>query len=498
MTFAADLQRKAAAHYLLTKQREAQEPEVVPACPIPMRAMAVPGLPVPKNVRWYHWTASMYPWHGDHVLAHLDKIAQMGCGGILVVTDGNGKPGWGDSGLQICKEIQARGMIAVPRFFVPPNHRWTDANSWAVQYYLENGINIFQTTNEPDLALEWGGHLPPDWLEQSWMYWIEHAQQIIARGGIPLSPPMASGVFTPGRDAGYWDPQTNPFLWNQQHGVTNFVAGVHAYMLNHPWDYPDDDVNQAGQPLTQEEYDWASGNGQYPLAWDGQDIDYINMVRERDKNPGDTLWQDDACLRAIENYVQLLDHAGFEDIKILSAEGGPVYDDRQDGRYPRNTPPVVEWMMQEKVNYLVDTHLGRVIGDAQWLYANYAIGGTGGWMTNQHFWPGGPYSDSDGYVPQVAYYVGHHSDGSFDTVEPPPPPPPPPDPEPPLPIPEEKPRVNEIEHMGVAIQLAEVESGEGYWRCIHVRMLTACENRGGHHAFIRAFRDGARYYARLR
>ncbi len=86
-------------------------------------------------------------------------------------------------------------------------------------------------------------------------------------------------------------------------------VAIHNYTLNHPLDYPDDPVNQNGQPLTQEEYDelaaWAYSHLTYdqivaqgiPIsaedyakfnrwAWDGRPMEMVNEIRAAQQEPG--------------------------------------------------------------------------------------------------------------------------------------------------------------------------------------------------------------------
>ena len=70
---------------------------------------------------------------------------------------------------------------------------------------------------------------------------------------------------------------------------------IHNYTLNHPLDYPDDDVNQRGKALTEADYD-AEG----AWAWDNMPMDTINAWRWQDKNPGDTILDDASCFRSFE------------------------------------------------------------------------------------------------------------------------------------------------------------------------------------------------------
>ena len=384
--------------------------------------------PKPANgsKRGIHWTASNYPVHSNFQW-HLDWMARCGMGWVKYVSDGNASPGQGDSGVQFGVSCLERGgMIPIQRFYQPADHRWTDANDNAVQACVANGIKYIEPMNEPDLLkVEWENQPPQDqWLERSFTNWIDQAQRIQALGGIPLSPALASGAFRDrGEDAG--QVLVNPFEWIRDAGITDFVCAIHNYTGNHPIDYPYDAVNQEGQPLTQEEYDKYG-----PEAWDYRPLEHTNIQRERDKNPGDTIYDDDSCFLAVILFRELLDEVGFQHVPIMTTEGGPVHTDLWDGRYPRVVPNLFVEMLEQELAWMSDKDWYYCL--CPWLWANNAAGGTGGWADCQLFHPGHPWTDSDGFMPVVKWLIERpiSEDGNTTPTEPP-------DPEPPEPTPPE-------------------------------------------------------------
>ena len=124
-------------------------------------------------------------------------------------------------------------------------------------------------------------------------------------------------------------------------------VAIHNYTLNHPLDYPYDDVNQTGRPLTQEEFDeyarWQYSHLSYaqiqaqgiPLsaedyakfnrwAWDGRSMEMVNQVRASNQNPGQTVLQDANCFNGYRAAgTMMFDALGFH-VPVISTEGGPV------------------------------------------------------------------------------------------------------------------------------------------------------------------------------
>ncbi len=445
--------------------------------PVSARAIAqatsarrsLPAITPPASVRWVHWLASMYPLVNGTIIRHLRWLKEFGVGGLLLLTDGNANSeATGDSGWAFARAAKGEGLDVIVRFYGPVEHRWTDANSKAVTAYLRIGVDKIQTTNEPDLlTVEWSRPAPREnWLRVAFEYWLPHAQMINSLGAWAITPPMASGVFADrGNIAGQWQTSVNPFIWCREQGL-QIIGGVHAYLLNHPWDYPYDDVNQRGTPITDEEWSFATENGRWPQAWGADSRDTINRWRAEDQNPGDDIWADDACGQVFRCYRQLLDAAGYTDAWLFSGEGWAVNMNRQDRRYPANTPPVMyrnntrhfEWMCR----------FGYILGNAGWIYANGSLGGTGGWASDQHYQPGAPEANSDGHLYAVAKLRERPVELDWGG------PPPEPKPEPPQPEPEPEdpmdrdwqiPPWNEAQ-----VIEADVQAGGQYWKLTAARL----------------------------
>jgi hypothetical protein len=434
----------------------------------------------PHGVRYEHWNASMYPIANEDSRRQMRWMKSVGVVGLMVLTDGNAGQGPldGDSGWGFAQLAVQEGLDVVVRYYRSVEHGWTDAMTKATERYVSIGVNKVQTTNEPDLlGVEWSGKVDPKhWLEVAFDYWMRDAHMINSLGAWAVTPPMASGVFRQrGEGAGYWGPDLNPFLWCKEQGL-QIIGGLHAYLLNHPADYPADDVNQKGAPLTIEDWRWASENGRWSQAWGSDSLAQVNAWRASDANPGDTLINDDACGRVFEIYEDKLNAAGYTDADLFSGEGWAVNMNRQDRRYPGLTPPVMLANNLAHFRYLGQHP--RYRGNAAWIFES----GSGGWGSDQHHHPGVPEANGDGYLFAVAGLAAYPAASDFAT-------PPVPDPTPePIP-PEEEPVpepvvVNDAVAYGVTILPINVEPGDHYWKAVRVHHLTPQENNGQLNVFV--------------
>jgi len=337
------------------------------------------------------------------------------------------------------------------------------------------GGHYVSTINEPDLSGEYDDrHVPDNWAELAFKNWCNHAQAIQALGGIPLTPALASGVLQ-ARGDNVGQLLDNPFEWIVEAGIEDgtYVIDCHNYVGNHDLRYPYDDVNQLGTPVTLEEYE------QHEWL---EPMDELNIRRARDKNPGDTIWQDDVGFLAVEVFVELAARAGHTNVGVISGEGGPTYNTANwDARYFKIKHPEMIDMIRGELEYMSkhDWYLCY----CWWLYGNSSIGGTGGWYSDQWFQPGADGHDSEGFIQAYRWLVD--TPLIDDGTTPDPDPDPPPDPEPPPPP---EPDVdNDAESYGVTIVPAAVDPGTLYWKCTRVHHLTQAENNGNHNVFVNVF-----------
>jgi len=299
--------------------------------------------------------------------------------------DGTYQEGWfiqllRDMGLTWCKLVvnEAEAAVVVPRLFAagimpiirlfrekPNPGTLTPQQKAAAQTYRNLGVSYFETTNEPNLDVEWQdgqwqlGNRPQRVIDA----WIADADFIKSIGGLPAIPACAPGgndddiacfraMLQRIKDRGRTD--LLDVAWIAVHNSTTD---------GHPLDYPRDDVNQNGTPVSDQE--WGSE------AWYA-DRATVNQRRAQGKNPGQTLldpgasncWLKYQALHDI--FVQML---GFE-IPVLSTEGGswvdispkPGVPDR--GRYDIRYPKISIW----RQNYFLSEIAKSMKSAPRWYF----------------------------------------------------------------------------------------------------------------------------------
>ena len=322
--------------------------------------------PANDNRRGIHWSASVYHPAGSTVDFWIAELRAMGIKWVKLLDDG------GDSSLELCKRLLAAEIMPIVRIFraTPNPGAIGSREADTIKRLVAEGVRYFETNNEPDLSAEWkDGYVPPDWMNIVVDNFIIDADTVIRLGGLPALPALSIGA------------KANLLELVVQKGRADlFSSGawvaVHNYTLNHPLDYPYDPVNQAGAPVSQEEYDRLGA-----WAWDSNSRTQINEWRATDKIPGATLERDASCFLSFhlldQTIVNLLGHK----VPIISTEGGPVTGWRDDRRYPRVDPNTqAQWAVA--INDFLQG--GREINGLRcpdnyftmchWLIANYKLG----------------------------------------------------------------------------------------------------------------------------
>jgi hypothetical protein len=352
--------------------------------------------PPKDNRRGIHWSASVYHPAGSALDFWVGELKTLGIKWVKLLDDSGG------SSLELCKRLLAAEIMPIVRLFRAMPNPGTIGSREAdtIKRLVAAGVRYFETNNEPDLSAEWkDGYVPPDWMNVVVDSFITDADIVIGLGGLPALPALSIGC------------KANLLKLVVQKGRADlFRSGawvaLHNYTLNHPLDYPYDEVNQAGAPVSQEEYDRLGG-----WAWDNTPRAQINEWRATDKNPGDTLEEDASCFLSVQlldqTTVKLLGHK----VPIISTEGGPVTGWRDDRRYPRVNPYTqAQWTVA--INEFLQG--GREINGLRcpdnyftlchWLIGNYKLGFIApGWESQSWYtdWWNGDFS-LHGEMPVVA------------------------------------------------------------------------------------------------
>jgi hypothetical protein len=352
--------------------------------------MRIEDFPRPKhdNGRGVHWSARIYHDQAEPSLDYwIDELTAMRIKWLKLMDDGGG------SALNFCRKLLAADIMPVVRFYMPQlnPHRLGGRELDTVSRLVDVGVRYFESNNEPDLPAEWkDNYMPPDWLDVVINNFIRDADAVLARGGLLALPAMGPGS----RD--------NPITMVVQKGRKDLFENgcwiaIHNYTLNHPLDYPDDDVNQLGRPLTQAEFDeyaaWAYSHLTYeqlqaqgiPItpsdyhkfqswAWDGRNMDMVNELRATRKNPGQTVYDDPNCFRGYEAAGKMVfDALGFH-VPVISTEGGPVVGWGDDRRYAKVNPTTQQAWQLGIVRTLQSQAPAWYFSCCTWLLASRPLG----------------------------------------------------------------------------------------------------------------------------
>ncbi len=265
-----------------------------------------------------------------------------------------------------------------------------------LERYLKIGVRYFEFNNEPDLSVEWrSGQLPENAIDLVAENAIIDMETILEKGGYPAVPTLAVGT--------KWDlvgkicDLGGDYLF--EGGVWQ---AIHNYVLNHPLDYPYDDVNLKGAPVSRQEYDrLAAQQGQKDMtAWDSDTLEMVNARRRSSIAPsGVTISDDPSAWRSYEFYdLMARQHLG-RSIPVLSTEGGVNVGDRADLRYPRLTYELHKEMTLEMCRVMMGVSKrfekapDYYFCTALWLLGNFTLGHYSTWWESQAWyspnWPNG-------------------------------------------------------------------------------------------------------------
>jgi len=351
--------------------------------------MRLMDFPRPKydNGLGIHWSASIYHPTGSELAFWIDELQAMGIKWVKLLDDG------GCSSLEVCEKLLEADIMPIVRMWrEKPNPGHLNGRQVeAVRRLVAEGVRYFETNNEPDLAAEWRvGSVPADWLDTVATNFIWDADTVLGLGGLPALPAVGPGskdnllqvVVQKGRrdlfDKGVW-------------------LAIHNYTLNHPPEYPDDEVNQHGRALTPREYAdlarWALSGRSYDeilaagvalseedyykfdnWAWDWRSLSMVNQIRALNANPGHTVLDDPNCFCSWEVAGKVVEATlGFH-LPVISTEGGPVVGWGDDNRYAKVSPETHRAWQLEIARFLEEQAPEWYFACCTWLIAANRMG----------------------------------------------------------------------------------------------------------------------------
>jgi hypothetical protein len=305
-----------------------------------------------KNKSGLHWTPVQYHAHADLTWA-IDKCRAMKLGWVILIDDGGGSTLQASEfygGKNIIDMFLERDIVPVIRFFAPANAKFDARMEEAASQLVKKGVHYIFWQNEPEVgSTEWEDR-PKNWVEVVTRNYVAGAYKLMNLGAYPGAWATTTFHF-PDRDGNIVNPYKVYMTQQERDDIFKNGSGwiaIHPYAKNHPVNYPYDEVNQTGKPLTADEYqaklqevDEVYRQTQHLWVWDDYQTSehHINLVRANGKNPGATIYTDDTCFwmyKGINGY--LADLGLLEYVPLLATEAGPVVGERDDGRYARVTP----------------------------------------------------------------------------------------------------------------------------------------------------------------
>ena len=324
----------------------------------------------------------------------------------------------GDAGGEAISALIKAGITPVVRMYRPEPNPGTmvdddpKGKEW-LKRYIDLGARYFEVNNEPNLLGEWKGGWgssdadPTEWKKGNQpqrvaQSWVKDAEYVIAAGGLPGTPALSPGGHY--NDVDFF----RAFLaWLKEHKYDDLLAqgcwiAIHNSTLNHPLDYPADEVNQKGTPVTQQEYN--------KYQWAG-DINFVNGERARGKNPGQTLLSVDAngkdtggsnCWLKFQAYHDLFVQTfGFE-LPILGTEGGVWCDVLADPRYPKVSVEMQrDWTVEICRKMMANEYPDYYFCTGFWLIANRGMGSPTSNGFENDAWYSPWRSETGGHLPVV-------------------------------------------------------------------------------------------------
>lgn len=276
----------------------------------------------------------------------------------------------------LVEQLVAYGIMPVMRIYYRCNEPYDLADLGRfVRHYAAKGVYYYETYNEPDIAGENGGWCQPGGEPQPELLagmWAQAAQTIYQAGGYPGLP----SIFPRSKKLPDWqDSFFQRFLRavrDQGNTATLYYSwgAIHNYFLNHPPDYPYDDVNLTSRLLTPQEIT------RYGLS--SAQVKAINRARAEARLPGgyflgDNIDDDSTCFsQPIAYRNQFYELFGFE-MPLISTEGGVTVGSAEDPRYPQvDEQTVAEWTLWGR-DYMLDEAPPYYFAFTSWLLAQNAL-----------------------------------------------------------------------------------------------------------------------------
>ncbi|MCS7260414.1 MAG: hypothetical protein NZ765_06495, partial [Anaerolineae bacterium] len=248
-----------------------------PDAPLPLSAFP---RPPQDNGLGVHWSTHLHAQSAEATSYFVSELARMNIRWVKLLNDGTRGRAYDHT----IEELVARGIMPVLRLYQRCNEPFDPEDLTAlVRHYVAKGVYYYELYNEPNLPGKAGGWCQKDGKPQPEYLariWADAARVIYRAGGYPSLP----SFFAPSKKRPDW---RRDFFYQffdalRAQGNTEVLyfswAPIHNYNINHPPDYPYDEVNLTSRPLTQAEIE------RYTLT--PEQVAKINHARATAREPG--------------------------------------------------------------------------------------------------------------------------------------------------------------------------------------------------------------------
>jgi len=362
---------------------------VAPAMPIPSvfygRRVTPRGVHMQPSGQWGMFLENYSEWIARLVAMHITYVVALTDSDSILIQKKDGK-----NPIELMFDAGIIPVIRLNGSNLPGHFTHQSVTEQLVELYSRYNAPCFiQYLNEPGDSREWvNGYVPPDWWEIWTSRWREGARQIIERGAMAVLPDGPCFDKSPFPDCS---------LGIEEYFASGWVAyGGHYYALNRPLDYPYDDAQRLGTPMTLDEYLKSLDRFASDPNWHDPPLNVLNSERARLANPNLTALEDDTCWRGWEKVEYWMDRDLGYKIPHLMTEGGVTPKARAGSgpnnelRYTLPTPQKVAERTLQMYNH-PDSPLSVV---CPWVLASEWLGAVG-WYDD--CWFGGAYYDMYGF-----------------------------------------------------------------------------------------------------
>lgn len=395
---------------LLTPTAAAQEPS--PAFsqsrltgPLPLSAYP---RPANDNGMGIHWSTTPYGEDPEVTDYFVAEVKAMGIKWVKFLNDGVA----GRQHDYLVQQLVANDIMPIARIYMQCNDP-IDLGELGrmVRHYVPMGLVYYELYNEPDIHGIDGGWCYDDEPDPGLLarHWAGAAREVIANGGFPSLP----SIFPVGKNTRSMD-WRDSFFQRFLHAVkdngdTDILfqgwGAVHNYAINHPPDYPTDEVNRTGRRLTSSEI--------ADFGLDKYQVAGINQARDKQfELDGYHLGTDPTLdvtgfLQFIGYQDQFEEIFGFK-IPLISTEGGATVGSCEDPRYPCVTKRLqMEWTLAY-YEYMLDEAPAWYFANCTWFIGNKPLNFFGGTVWEINAW----YADRKGdHLPVVDALKNHPRKG---------------------------------------------------------------------------------------